>query len=80
MGFPKIGEGPGEVPQYGNINGVFHYRNRSVRLRRRPCAQMVPGRCPGRARGVHDARAAVVVVVVVVTVPGSFPLPVPPTF
>ena len=40
----QIGEGPGEVPQYGNINGVFHLRNRSVRLRRRPGAQMFPGR------------------------------------
>ena len=35
-----IGEGPGEVPQYGNINGVFHLRNRSVPLRRRPYAQI----------------------------------------
>ena len=58
-----IGEGPGEVPQYGNLNGVFLLRNRSLSLWRRPCAQKctacarhMPGTCPGmhgpgRARG-----------------------------
>ena len=34
-----IGEGPGEVPQYGDTNDVLVLRNRSVRIRRRPCAQ-----------------------------------------
>ena len=50
----KFERGLGKVPQYGNINGVFHDRNRSVPLRRRPCAQ----RCTAGARHMHGhARA-----------------------
>ena len=34
-----IGEGPGEVPQYGDTNGVLVFRNLHLRIRRRPCAR-----------------------------------------
>ena len=50
QGTSSVGEGPGEVPQYGNVSGVFNLRNCSVRLRRRPDAQ----RCTARARHMHD--------------------------